>query len=619
MTHAQLVQHYTAYYHHWTEVAALSKYASMNSNAASSEAKEEAERREKWATYYAGNSAALAHFHLALKNGESVSGASATRPPSPPMPPQMIDDAAAFSDGKGRGVGEKVKEVNHAAAVDAKEGCTAATTANSLTSSLTSSLDAAAAQKEQQQQQPKKKSRWAKLTTSSTVQEEDNYNKKGKSLSSIQSSISTNNDSEGLPGDGVGNSAVGGSSGEDTTYYYLDKFVQEGTSASALTTTAKRKWIDPSRTSSQSLASLHNRNDSSYYGPISSSNCTEEEEEVEEEEYVPLALDKPLGYKSTTTTTNNKSTKISPGLTKKERKKQKKILLSFSSSSLSDSPGSSSTGGVRASVGGGAPKYQLSGFNASETTLSHRAVRFQGKGGLSSAANAPTTIANVEKYMGKTTIGGGSKKVLDEADYERMTVKGTCTALEKEYLRLTSPPKSELVRPQPVLEKHLSNLKSSYYGHLNTQRKVHKGKLRDYHWFCSQFKAIRQDLTVQRIQNGFAVEVYETHAKIALEEDDINEYNQSQTQLKELYDLIDRRRRNRDREKVTQPQKTNGNVMKKKKKKTTAMIEEEEEEDIRDALKNQNEFIAYRIIYYVFLSQNKKYEGGSSDIFKVRR
>ena len=49
---------------------------------------------------------------------------------------------------------------------------------------------------------------------------------------------------------------------------------------------------------------------------------------------------------------------------------------------------------------------------------------------------------------------------------------------------------------------------------------------------------------------------------------------------------------------------------------------EEEEEDTDnadddDALKNRNEFIAYRIIYYVFLSGNKKYEGGSSDIFKL--
>lgn len=78
--------------------------------------------------------------------------------------------------------------------------------------------------------------------------------------------------------------------------------------------------------------------------------------------------------------------------------------------------------------------------------------------------------------------------------------------------------------------------------------------------------------------------VYEAHAKIALEMDDINEYNQSQTQLKELYDSIHCH---------------------------------EDLPENKGALKNRNEFIAYRIIYYVFLSCNKKYEGGSSDIFKI--
>jgi len=33
--------------------------------------------------------------------------------------------------------------------------------------------------------------------------------------------------------------------------------------------------------------------------------------------------------------------------------------------------------------------------------------------------------------------------------------------------------------------------------------------------------------------------------------------------------------------------------------------------------KNQEEFIAYRILYYVFLSTNEKYSGGSSDIFHI--
>lgn len=66
--------------------------------------------------------------------------------------------------------------------------------------------------------------------------------------------------------------------------------------------------------------------------------------------------------------------------------------------------------------------------------------------------------------------------------------------------------------------------------------------------------------------------------------DDINEYNQSQTQLKELYNAIQ------------------GN---------------EDKPENKGALMNRNEFIAYRLIYYVFLSCNKKYDGGSSDLLKI--
>jgi hypothetical protein len=124
------------------------------------------------------------------------------------------------------------------------------------------------------------------------------------------------------------------------------------------------------------------------------------------------------------------------------------------------------------------------------------------------------------------------------------------------------------------LEKHLENIQKAW-------KKIRTGKVapaekKEYNWFCSQLKAIRQDLTVQRIFDEFAVKVYETHAKIALEEGDLNEYNQSQTQLKDLYEQLHDR-----------------------------------------GLTNQNEFIAYRIIYYVLLTGNKKYNGGSTDLFKI--
>ena len=92
-----------------------------------------------------------------------------------------------------------------------------------------------------------------------------------------------------------------------------------------------------------------------------------------------------------------------------------------------------------------------SGFDANHTTLSERACRFKGKGGIHDATSTTSTVQNFEKYMGKTTIGG-SKKHLDENDYERMTVKGTCQTLEKNYFRLTAPPCPSLVRPQPILE-----------------------------------------------------------------------------------------------------------------------------------------------------------------------
>ena len=208
------------------------------------------------------------------------------------------------------------------------------------------------------------------------------------------------------------------------------------------------------------------------------------------------------------------------------------------------------------------------GFNQSSKALHNRAKRFSGPGGIVDASSSATTVvAGIDRYMGKSMIGG--VKELSEEDYEHMTVKGKNQTLEKDYLRLTAPPRPELVRPLPVLEQHLKNLQAE---------RAREDDRREYLWFCSQLKAIRQDLTVQRIQNAFSVRVYETHARIALEEGDLNEYNQCQTQLKELYRVLS---------------------------------------DDEVALANRIEFRAYRLIYYIFLTGNEKYSGGSSDLFQL--
>jgi SAC3 family protein LENG8/THP3 len=81
------------------------------------------------------------------------------------------------------------------------------------------------------------------------------------------------------------------------------------------------------------------------------------------------------------------------------------------------------------------------------------------------------------------------------------------------------------IRPESILKLALALLRERY-----------GRKTIDYLALCNQMKSIRQDLTVQHIRNRFAVEVYEEHARMALENGDFGEFNQCQTQLTGLYE-----------------------------------------------------------------------------------
>ncbi|AMD20436.1 HDL308Wp [Eremothecium sinecaudum] len=155
-----------------------------------------------------------------------------------------------------------------------------------------------------------------------------------------------------------------------------------------------------------------------------------------------------------------------------------------------------------------------------------------------------TTLSEQEKKrlrLERFSSGPASKKarISDEEDYSNLNatsnhsykfdrnkpVVGRCKTLEKQYLRLTSEPDPEKVRPLPVLGQ-------AYQLIIHKYKKEHA----KYAYVCDQFKSIRQDLKVQIIENDFTLKVYQTHARIALMNGDLGEYNQCQGSINELFE-----------------------------------------------------------------------------------
>lgn len=107
-------------------------------------------------------------------------------------------------------------------------------------------------------------------------------------------------------------------------------------------------------------------------------------------------------------------------------------------------------------------------------------------------------------------------------------IVGYLEALEKRYLRLTSEPDPAVVRPQHVLEKSLDFVMNKY-----------ETSSPGYLYINDQLKAIRQDLTVQHIKNELTIKVYKTHGRLAILNNDLGEFNQCSSQLKQLYQKSD--------------------------------------------------------------------------------
>ena len=110
-------------------------------------------------------------------------------------------------------------------------------------------------------------------------------------------------------------------------------------------------------------------------------------------------------------------------------------------------------------------------------------------------------------------------------------LEGQSAMLEKSYTRLTALPNAADVRPLPVLRQAFELVGRKWRAE------------RDYTYACDMLKAIRQDLTVQHLaqpggdssRTAFAIQVYEAHAIIALESDDLGEFGACQAALVPLH------------------------------------------------------------------------------------
>ena len=156
----------------------------------------------------------------------------------------------------------------------------------------------------------------------------------------------------------------------------------------------------------------------------------------------------------------------------------------------------------------------------------------------------------------------------------RMRVVGTCQDLEKPYLRLTTLPNPATIRPPDVLKRALAHVLERYESD------------GDYPHALEQFKSIRQDLTVQSIDDELAISVYESNARTSLSVADYGEYSQCQARLFTLYELA----------------KEGKAASRRRRRKENKALKEHRELAPIVASANEGEFRAYRVLFQCMMN-----------------
>lgn len=129
-------------------------------------------------------------------------------------------------------------------------------------------------------------------------------------------------------------------------------------------------------------------------------------------------------------------------------------------------------------------QFHVDESQGSEEKLQKRAERFANSHIPSVASSLQVNANRLEPNSRKSII------VDNEGDYElnNIHIVGTCSDIEKSFLRLTRAPEACEVRPVFVLKISLRNVKDKWI------------EKQDYRYACDQLKSIRQDLTVSYIK-----------------------------------------------------------------------------------------------------------------------